>query len=67
MTKNVKKWLYGLISTAISSMATSLSTYVIAPKEFNFGAGFKNIMIITGISAFISIANYMQKSPWEIK
>ncbi len=67
MSKKIKKWLYGLISTAISSMATSLSTYVIAPKEFNFGSGLKNILIIAGISAFISVANYMQKSPWEGK
>jgi hypothetical protein len=67
MSKTIKKWTYGLISTAISSMATSLSTFVIAPKEFNFEAGLKNILIIAGISAFISIANYMQKSPWETK
>lgn len=65
MKRKIKKWLYGLISTGVSSLATSLSVHILAPNEFNFIKGFSKILIIAGISAFISIANYIQKSPFD--
>lgn len=65
MTKNVRKWLYGLINAILDGTLLPFASYKMAPQSFNFDKGFRNLLFIVGLSVLFSIKNFMNKSPWE--
>lgn len=61
---NWPTWLQSLISAAITGFATAISTLVVAPETFNATPeGIKKTLIIAGVSAALSVANFLKQSP----
>ena len=60
---NWKLWLKGLISAGIGGGATVLSTIIVAPEVFNLDEGLGKVFAVAGVSALVSVANYLKKSP----
>ncbi len=63
MSKNTCRWLRGLISAGISGVTTVISTMIVAPEQFHFNAGLKNVIIVSIASGVVSIAKYLQLTP----
>lgn len=58
-----KVWIKGLISAGIGGGATAFSTMVVAPETFNFQEGLTKTAAVAGVSAIVSVANYLKQSP----
>jgi hypothetical protein len=58
-----KAWFKGLVSAAIGGAANAVTVMVIDPIQFNFQDGLGKLGAIAGISALVSIAMYLKKSP----
>ncbi len=57
-------WLKGIISAAISGVTTAITTVIVAPEQFNATPeGIKKVLIVAGVSATLSVANYLKQSP----
>ena len=61
--KNWKNWLRGLISAGIGGGSTAITTMVVAPETFNIEEGLSKLLTVAGISAIVSVANYLKSSP----
>ena len=59
----IKKWLYGLFATAISAAANTVVAMVVAPETFNVDTGLHKVFAVAGVSALVSVANYLKQSP----
>lgn len=60
---SLRKWLYGLTSTAISAAASSITVIAIDPLTFNFDEGLHSVLMVALVSAIIAVANYLKQSP----
>jgi hypothetical protein len=57
-------WLKGIITALITGFMTALTTLVVAPETFNATPeGVKKTLIVAGVSAALSVANYLKQSP----
>ena len=57
-------WLRGLISALITGFTTAITTVVVAPETFNATPeGIQKTLIVAGVSAILSVANYLKQSP----
>jgi hypothetical protein len=65
MTKNIRKWIYGLINAILDGALLPFASYKLAPESFNFKQGLFNLFFMIGLSVLFSIKNFMNKSPWE--
>lgn len=73
MFKNVKRWMYGLVSNIISGGANSagsaITTMIIDPAKFNFADahGLQNILKAMAVGfclgSAIHLIGYLQKAP----
>lgn len=71
MFKNVRTWLYGLLSGVIGGGAAAVSAgfggMLLAPKDFNLGEGLTKTIQLMAISAAFGAAShavaYLMKSP----
>ncbi len=71
MDKDAFNWTGGLISAmsgaAGGALSGSLGPMLVDPKDFNFGEGMHNVLVVAGITAaiatIIAILNYLAKSP----
>lgn len=61
--KNPTVWIHGLISALIGGAATSISTVVVAPEQFNLSAGLMNVAKVALVSGIVSAAMYLKQSP----
>jgi hypothetical protein len=59
----LKKWFYGLFSTAISAAANTVVVMIVAPETFNIDEGLSKVFTVAGISALVAVANYLRQSP----
>jgi hypothetical protein len=59
----IRKWFYGLFSTAISAAANTVVVIIAAPETFNVDEGLGKLLSVTGVSFFFAIANYLKQSP----
>lgn len=58
-----KTWLKGLIAAIINGAATGVSTYIVAPDQFNLEEGFSKLFTVIVISAIFGAALYLKQSP----
>lgn len=57
-------WIQGIISAAITGAATTVTTVVVAPEQFNATPeGITKIGIVAGVAAVLSVANFLKQSP----
>ncbi len=63
MKRNLKLWLKGLISAAISGASASIGAMVAAPQDFNLQGGLKRLLVVASVSGLIGAANYLKQSP----
>ena len=56
-------WLRGLISAAVSGFATTITVMIVDPNTFNLDTGIKQVLTVAVVSAIVSVANYLKKSP----
>lgn len=61
--RNLKLWIYGLTSTAISAAAGSVAVVIVDPKDFNLQEGLPKLLTVAAVMAIIALANYLQKHP----
>jgi hypothetical protein len=61
--KNPRVWLHGLISALVGGAATSISTIVVAPEQFNLEGGLLNVGKVALVSGIVSAAMYLKQSP----
>lgn len=59
----IKKWIYGLVSTAISAAANTVVVMIVAPETFNIHEGLSKVFAVAGISSLVAVANYLKQSP----
>ncbi len=64
ITKKKNAWLGGLISAAIGGATTAVTTIVTSPAQ---KPNWQQVIIVAGLSAIISIGNYLKQSPLEEK
>jgi hypothetical protein len=66
MNSNVKKWIRGLVSTAISSAAGGVALVIVDPSTFNLQSGIRKLFEVCAALVLVHVAAYLQKSPlWE--
>jgi hypothetical protein len=58
-----KKWLRGLVSTAISAAAGGVALVIVDPATFNLQSGIVKLSEVCGALVLVHIAAYLQKSP----
>lgn len=64
MSYNTRKWIHGIISALITGFTTAFTTLVVAPETFNATPeGIKKTLIVAGVSAALSVANYLKQFP----
>ena len=63
MSKNIMKWIKGIISAAIGGAANSVSAIIIAPETFNIHEGVNKLGFMAGAGAILAVANYLKQSP----
>jgi hypothetical protein len=57
-------WTKGIISALITGFTTAITTLVVAPETFNATPeGIKKTVIVAGVSAALSVANFLKQSP----
>lgn len=61
--KNPTVWIHGLISALIGGCATSISTIVVAPDQFNLDGGLANVGKVALVSGIVAAAMYLKQSP----
>lgn len=61
--KNPSVWIHGLISALIGGAATSISTIVVAPEQFNLAGGLANVGKVALVSGIVAAAMYLKQSP----
>ena len=59
----IRKWFYGLFSTAITAAANTVVVIIAAPETFNMNEGLGKLLSVTGVSFFFAIAMYLKQSP----
>lgn len=57
-----KVWLLGIWSALLSGAATTIGVMIADPKTFNL-EDWKKLLIVAGISAGVSVINYLRQSP----
>jgi len=60
---NWKLWLKGLLSAVIGGAANAVTAMIVDPVAFNIDAGLTKLGTLAGISALVSAAMYLKKSP----
>jgi len=64
MNPTVILWIKGIISAAITGFTTAVTTLIVAPDQFNAtSSGIKKTLVVAGVSAALSVANYLKASP----
>lgn len=61
--KNIRTWVYGLISAGIGAAANTVTVMIVAPETFNIHEGLNKVFMVAGISALVAVCNYLKKSP----
>ncbi len=56
-------WIKGIISAALSGLATGVTLIIVDPSVYNIQGGFKKLGTVSLVSAIVSVANYLKKSP----
>jgi len=58
-------WIKGLISAALSGLATGITLIIVDPVTFNIqtSGGLEKLGTVSFISAIVSVANYLKQSP----
>ena len=56
-------WIHGLLGAVIGGVATSIGTMIVDPLTFNLAEGLPNLINVIKVSAIISGALYLKKSP----
>jgi len=56
-------WLKGLISAIIGGAANSVTVMIVSPLEFNLQEGAGKLGTVCIVSAIVSAALYLKKSP----
>lgn len=71
MKLTTEQWLHGLIAAFIGGLATAvdsgLTLLIVAPGEFNLGAGFRKTLVTIAVLGLLSGAKlafaYLKQSP----
>ena len=56
-------WFKGLVSALIGGASTAVTTMIVSPAEFNLDGGLEKVGMVAAVSAIVSAANYLKKSP----
>lgn len=56
-------WIKGLVSAIIGGAANSVTVMIVDPESFNFDTGLQKLGAVAAISAIVSAAAYLKKSP----
>lgn len=60
---NLVGWIRGLVASVIGGAAHSVSVVIIDPTNFNLTNGWQKLASFAAVSALISAALFLQKSP----
>lgn len=64
MSPTVRLWIQGIISALITGFTTAITTIIVVPEAFNATPeGIKKTLIVAGVSAALSVANFLKQSP----
>lgn len=61
--KSVRVWLYGLLSSVISSAAGVTAVIAIDPVDFNLSTGLRKVGQVAFVMGLIALFNYLQRHP----
>ena len=59
----MKRWLKGIVSAFIGGASNGVTVMIVEPTSFNFDEGLSKLGTVCLVSAIVSVAMYLQKSP----
>jgi hypothetical protein len=58
----VKKWILGILQTAISAAANTVVVMIVAPETFNIQEGLSKVGAVAGVSEAVTTAEMLMIS-----
>ena len=61
--KSFRAWAHGLCAAIIGGGANAIAVIVVDPLTFNLDDGIGNLLKVAAVSAIVSAAAYLKRSP----